>query len=210
MPSATATRPRRLAWSRKSSSLPSRTRPTSLTPSATSLKGLTACSRPPGRSLDDLRDRLAEMHLVSPFEARHAVDLLAVHVGAVGRAEVLDVPLAVLLEQPGVQLGDVRVVVEHESAPTAAPDRDLAVDRVRLAPTRGGLEDAEPQCGAGLVATLPSWRRGRRDPRRLGRARGGAQLPPRQPHHPVEGEGQQGEEAELEDREYGFGHEVRP
>src|SRR5947207_247145 len=95
MPSATATRPRRLAWSRKSSSLPSRTRPTSVTPAATSLKGLTACSHPPGCSLDDLRDGLAELHLVAALEPRHALDLVAVHVGAVGRAEVLDVSLAV-------------------------------------------------------------------------------------------------------------------
>ena len=81
---------------------------------------------------------------------------------------------------------------------------------MRLAPARGGLEDAQLQSGAGLGATLPPWRRGRRHPRRLGRERGCAQLPQRQPHHPVEEEVQQGEEAELEDREYGFGHEVGP
>ena len=109
-----------------------------------------------------------------------------------------------------MQLGDVRVVVEHERAPTATPDGDLAVDRVRLAPARGRLDDAQPQSGAGLRPALPPLRRGLRHPRRLGRERGCAQLPQRQPHHSIEEEVQQGEEAELEDRQYGFGHEVGP
>src|SRR5215207_548968 len=212
MPSATATRPRRSTWSMKSSSLPSRTRPTSVTPAATSLNGLTAGSRRPRRarrSLGDLGDGLAELHLVAALEARHAVDLLAVHVGAVGRTEVLDVPLAVLLEQSGVQLRDVRVVVEDERAPTAAADGDLAVDGVRLAPAGGGLEDAQTQRGAGLGPALPPRARGRRSRRRLGPERRGSELLQRQPHHPVEEEVQEGEEAELEDRQDGFGHEGR-
>src|SRR5436190_12432420 len=108
MPSATATSPRRLAWSRKSSSLPSRTRPTSVTPAATSLKALTAGPRRALRSFDDLGDRLPELDLVAALEACHALDLLAVHVRAVGRADVLDVPLAVLREKPGLHLSDGR------------------------------------------------------------------------------------------------------
>src|SRR5262249_30624938 len=209
IPSATATRPRRSAWSRKSSSLPSRTRPTSVTPAATSRNRVTERSLRPARSLADLGDGLTELHVVAPLEARHARDLLAVHEGAVGRAEVLDVPLAVLVEQPRVQLGDVGVLAEHERASAAPSDRDLAVDRMGLTPSGRGLDDAEAQRGTGLGSAPPPRRcRGRRR-RRLGRQRRRPELAHRQPHHPIEEEVQEGKEAELEDRQNGFGHECR-
>src|SRR5262249_32311315 len=152
------------------------TRPTSVTPAATSLSRLIARSVRPGRSLADLGDGLTELHVVAALEARHAGDLLAVHVRAVGRAEILDVPLAVLLEEARVQLGDVRAVAEHERAPATPADRDLAVDRVRLAPTSRGLDDAEAQCAARIGAALTARRRRGRCRRPLGRQRRRSEL----------------------------------
>ena len=75
---------------------------------------------------------------------------------------------------------------------------------------RGGLEDAQAQRGAGLGAAFAPRGRGRGRCGRLGGEDGCAQLAQCQPHHPVEKEVQEGEKAELEDREYGFGHEVGP
>ena len=80
---------------------------------------------------------------------------------------------------------------------------------VCASPRRGGLEGAQA-ARRGLGSTLAPRGRGRGQPWRLGGEGGCAQLAQRQPHHPVEEEVQEGEKAELEDREYGFGHEVGP
>ena len=72
----------------------------------------------------DLGDGAPELHLVTTADAFRSGDGAAVQQGAVARAQILDVDVAVAPEHTRVHLRDERVV-EHDTATAAASDREL-------------------------------------------------------------------------------------
>ena len=129
--------------------------------------------------------------------------LAAVEVGAVGRAEVLDVELVVAGEDAGVDLRRV-VVVEGDLAAGGPPDRELVAEGVDLARHVGRFEHGELGWLAltgpdapGRLAGGGRWRRGR-----LGQV----DLGPHGTQHAEEEQVQQHQQADLEDVEQGLGH----
>src|SRR5436305_5497151 len=111
----------------------SRMRPTSVAAPTTSLM-----------SARDLGDGLAELHLVAATQAFRVPDGSTVQERAVTRPEVFDVHVAVATEQARVHLRH-EVVVEHDPATSASPDRELVVQGESLAATCGRFDDAEPR-----------------------------------------------------------------
>src|SRR5207244_10889298 len=96
-------------------SWPSRTRPTSVAaPAVSVIKRATHSTAEllngSAQSTAQLHDRLADLQPVAFAYRDGRSDFLAVEVRAVGRAEVLDEQLAVLAEDPRVELARIRVV----------------------------------------------------------------------------------------------------
>src|SRR3546814_2648512 len=85
--------------------------------------------RPAGRrSRRQLQHGVADLELVATLHDHRTGDLATVQVRAVGRAEILDVDLAVAHGAARVQLGRVRVV-DGDLAAGRPPDRDLPNER---------------------------------------------------------------------------------
>src|SRR5262249_30248997 len=106
-----------------------------------------------------LERRLPDAHSVAALQFHRDVDALLVDERAVGRAGVLDP------ERP-VTAGDARGPLRHEcvggqpnGAPAAAPDRELAVDRILVTLLGVGLQHDEPPPALRARARR-RWRRG--------------------------------------------------
>src|SRR3546814_11978540 len=94
-------------------------------------------SRPAGRrSRRQLQHGVADLELVATLHDHRTGDLAAVQVRAVGRAEVLDVDLAVAYEDARVQLGRVRVV-DGDLAAGGPSDRHLLNERAEIGKAAG-------------------------------------------------------------------------
>ena len=179
--------------------MPSATaRPTSSRPCSCRRSSSTAptCVAPPQRRAvrpaiavivpRQLQHRVADLQAVVALDHHRADHAPPVEVGAVRRAEVLDVPMAVTLEHPGVHLAGVGVVERHLAAaarpsvisslsakpgPAARLVRAPELGVVRAARTRGGGPGplaAGP--AAGPAVALTSVQTARRRAGRRGRA----------------------------------------
>ncbi len=85
-----------------------------------------------GRS-SEADDGVADLDLVAGAEFDRAGDAVAVDVGAVGGAEVLDGDLAVVREDAGVAAGDAGVGDDHVGRAVLAAEDQLAVEGVLAA-----------------------------------------------------------------------------
>jgi hypothetical protein len=81
----------------------------------------------------DSEDGGAELKLVTGADLDRAGDALAVDVGAVGGAEVLDDDSAVMGEDAGVTAGDAGVRDDQVGGRLLAAEDQLAVDRMLVA-----------------------------------------------------------------------------
>jgi hypothetical protein len=86
-----------------------------------------------GRAALHPKDGAADLELVAGVDLDWAGDALAVHIGAVGGAEVLDDQAARVGKDPGVAAGDAGVVDDQVRARMLAAEDQLAVDGVLAA-----------------------------------------------------------------------------
>src|SRR6478735_4344120 len=109
---------------------------------------------PGSASLAELHDRLADPDLGPELEGGGLGDATGADVGAVGRAEVLDVPLVARAGDAGVARGDV-VVVEADRRVVAAADQQWRlVERDGLTLVAALDDDHLGGCAAAGLARL--------------------------------------------------------
>src|SRR5688572_9977796 len=110
----------------------------------------TALARSQARSRTQLHCGLADADRLAGVDQQWALDPLLVEIGAVGRAEILDVPLAPAVGQPRMpRTGEV--VGQHESGVVGPADEDRLVAQGDLgAAQRAGCDDQG--LGAALAA----------------------------------------------------------
>jgi len=94
-----------------------------------------------GGSAADADQGVAELDLVPGAELDGSVDAVAVDVGAVGGAEVLDDQGPVLGDYAGVPARDAGVRDHHVRGALLAAEDQLAVDRVLAAGPRALMDD---------------------------------------------------------------------
>src|SRR5579862_1031400 len=140
MPSATANS---VMLSSARSSLTVRTRPTSeADPDRRTVNGTRPARRRP--SPGDLEDRSAHLQQVPPVEPHRVRDALGIHPRPVGRAEILDPQLPFPAEEPGVDVGGVRILHTHATTSRSA-DRQVVGQLEDLTARRFGFYDLEPE-----------------------------------------------------------------
>src|SRR3954447_4355589 len=125
------------------SSLPSRSSPTS---DAAAYRSVGPSAHPPSRSVArssaQLQNRLADTDRYAERDRCRAGHLRPVEVRAVGRAEILDEPLPVARNQPGVPIGGV-VVGEDDGRVVGPTDRDGVLAQRDGRAREGTLQDNE-------------------------------------------------------------------
>src|SRR5687768_3308174 len=104
------------------------------------------------RSRTQLHCGLADADRLAGTDQQWALDPLLVEIGAIGRAEILDVPLAPAVGQPRMP-GTGEVIGEHEGGVVGPPDEDrLLPERDPGTAQRAGRDHQRP--GAALTALL--------------------------------------------------------
>ena len=176
-----------------------------------------------------LDDGGADLDAVARMNEFRSGQLVAVVEGAVGRPEVFDHRLTLVVVEAHVQLGNVGVVDDRDRAVRVATECDLALERDREPLSLLGFEDDEPGGAASLdlrgaslllrflgAERRRAGRRGRPDHLLLlvdlwtdGAPLGRSNLAPDRPQDAREEQVQQSEEDELEDVEDLVGHPVR-
>src|SRR5688572_5337749 len=154
----------------------------------------TALARSQARSRTQLHCGLADADRLAGVDQQGALDPLLVEIGAVGRAEILDVPLAPAVGQPRMpRTGEV--IGQYESGGIGPADEDRLVPERDLGAAEGAGRDHQG-AGSALAALLggggPGWDGG---------DAAGAATEEVGPHHPESREDEQPQEQEKTEAE---------